>query len=59
MRQYGFGYAPENARVFGRFKAIKQRQQFWKAMFKPEDVRTLIENYGEQVSEEELARHQA
>src|SRR5262249_16969682 len=25
MRQYGFGYAPQNARVFGRFKAIKQR----------------------------------
>ena len=25
MRQYGFGYARQNARVFGRFKAIKQR----------------------------------
>ena len=24
MRQYGFGYAPQNERVFGRFKAIKQ-----------------------------------
>ena len=25
MRQYGFGYAPQNALVFGQLKAIKQR----------------------------------